>query len=483
MLKKLNFSILYRFLADTFILTFSYSFVYFLSEHALPNFLSLYFLIMIHLFIFSFLGFYTYGRTYRGRYKFLLIILGSLSSLLTFFSFTSYFPLFSFKIRPLLFGGLLSIFLLSFVRLFLLLSNYFVYLEKKRARIIKKPIERILVIGGAGYIGSVLIRKLLKLGYKVRILDNFLYGKESIKELYNNKSFEVYEGDFRHINVLTEALEDCDALIHLGAIVGDPACTVSDKLTIETNLLATKFIVQVAKSKNCQRLIFASTCSVYGVSDKEFLTEESATNPISLYAKTKLDSEKILLSEGKELVTTILRFATCYGPSFRERYDLVVNLLTLKAAKEKKIPIYGGEQWRPFIHIQDLCEGIIKVLFAKEELVRGQIFNLGDTNENYQLKEIGKIIKEVCPEAELIIYPDTSDKRNYCVSFEKIKNTLSFRCQKRVIDGVWELFERIKKNGTYYFDPKFFVYTSNYESVKNTKKESYWLSLIKGEVL
>ncbi|MEO0096939.1 MAG: SDR family oxidoreductase [candidate division WOR-3 bacterium] len=483
MLKKLNFSILYRFLADTFILAFSYSFVYLLSEHTFPNFLSLYFLILISLFIFSFLGFYTYGRTYRGRYKFLLIILGSLLSVLTFFSLTSYFSLFSFEIRPLFFGSLLSILLLSFVRLFLLLSNYFVYLEKKKARIIKKPIEKILVIGGAGYIGSVLVRKLLKLGYKVRILDNFLYGKESIKELYHNKSFEVYEGDFRHINVLTEALEDCDALIHLGAIVGDPACAVSDKLTIETNLLATKFIAQVAKSKNCQRLIFASTCSVYGASDKEFLTEENQTNPVSLYAKTKLDSEKILLSEGKELITTILRFATCYGPSFRERYDLVVNLLTLKAVKEQKIPIYGGEQWRPFIHVDDLCEGIIKILSAKEELVSGQIFNLGDTNENYQLKEIGKIVKELCPEAELILYPDSSDKRNYRVSFEKIKNTLSFRCQKRVSDGVWELLERIKKNGSYYLNSQFFVYTSNYERVKNTKKESYWLSLIKEEVL
>ncbi|MEO0088556.1 MAG: NAD-dependent epimerase/dehydratase family protein [candidate division WOR-3 bacterium] len=483
MLKKLNFSILYRFLADSLILLFSYTFVYFLSEHTFPNFLSLYFLILIHLSVFSFSGFYTYGRTYRGRYKFLLIIFGSLISLLIFFSLTFRYSLFSFKLRPLLFGCLLSILLLSFVRLFLLLSNYFVYLEKKRARIIKKPIERILVIGGAGYIGSVLIRKLLKLGYRVRILDNFLYGKESIKELYHNKSFEVYEGDFRHINVLTEALEDCDALIHLGAIVGDPACTVSDKLTIETNLLATKFIVQVAKSKNCQRLIFASTCSVYGASDNNLLTEESETNPISLYAKTKLDSERVLLSEGKDLITTVLRFATCYGPSYRERYDLVINLLTLKAIKERKIPIYGGEQWRPFIHIDDLCEGIIKTLFAKEELVSGEIFNLGDTNENYQLKEIGKIIKEVCPDAELIIYPEASDKRNYRVSFEKIKNTLSFRCQKRVIDGVWELAEKIQKNGNYYLNPQFFIYASNYERVKNTKKESYWLSLIKEEVL
>lgn len=480
MLKKLNFSISYRLLADTVILIFSYSFVYFLSERNFPNFLSLYFLITFHLFIFSLLGFYTYGRTYRGRYKFLLIIFGSLLSLLIFFSFGSFFSL---EIRPLIFGCLLSILLLSFVRLFLLLSNYFIYLEKKRARIIKKPIERILVIGGAGYIGSVLIRKLLKLGYKVRILDNFLYGKESIKDLYNNRSFEIYEGDFRYINVLTEALEDCDALIHLGAIVGDPACTVSDKLTIETNLLATKFIVQVAKSKNCQRLIFASTCSVYGASDKEFLTEESPTNPVSLYAKTKLDSEKILLSEGKELITTILRFATCYGPSFRERYDLVVNLLALKAVKEGKIPIYGGDQWRPFIHISDLCEGIIKVLFAKETLVANQIFNLGDTKENYQLKEIGRIVKEVYPEAELIIYSDSADKRNYRVSFEKIKNILSFRCQKKVIDGIFELIERIKKNGNCYFDPKFFICTSNYERIKNSNKESYWLSLIKEEVL
>uniref|UniRef100_A0A7V5XZJ5 NAD-dependent epimerase/dehydratase family protein n=1 Tax=candidate division WOR-3 bacterium TaxID=2052148 RepID=A0A7V5XZJ5_UNCW3 len=482
MLKKLNFSISYRLLADVLILTFSYSFVNFLTNHRLPNFLSLYFLITFCLFVFSLFGFYTYGRTYRGRYKFLLILF---ANSLAFFLFYYLSPLFLFppQFRTLFFTYLLTTFLLSFVRLFLLLSNYFTYLEKKRARVIKKPIERILVIGGAGYIGSVLVRKLLKLGYKVRILDNFIYGKESIKELMKNKSFEVIEGDFRHINILTEALEDCDALIHLGAIVGDSACALSQKLTIETNLLATKFIIQIAKSKNCQRFIFASTCSVYGASDNEFLTEESKTSPVSLYAKTKLDSEKILLKEGKDLVTTILRFATVYGPSYRERYDLVVNLLSLKAVKEKKITVYGGEQWRPFVHIDDLCEGIIKVLLAKEELVRDQIFNLGDTKENYQLKEIGKIVQNIVPDAELIILPETNDRRNYRVSFEKIKKVLSFSCQKRVSDGVREMVERIKQNGKGYFSPDFFQYVSNYERIKNCEKESYWLELVKEEVL
>lgn len=482
MLKKLNFSISYRLLTDVLILIFSYSFINFLLNHCLPNFLSLYFLITYALFIFSIFGFYTYGRTYRGRYKFLLIFFASSLSFFLFYKTSSLF-LSPPQIRPLFFTYLLSTFLLCFVRLFLLLANYFTYLEKKKARIIKKPIERILVIGGAGYIGSVLIRKLLKLGYRVRILDNFLYGKESIKELVNNKSFEVVEGDFRQINVLTEASEDCDALIHLGAIVGEQACSVSEKLTIETNLLATKFILQVAKYKNCQRLIFASTCSVYGESTSEFLTEESKTSPVSLYAKTKLDSEKILLKEGRELITTILRFATVYGSSYRERYDLVVNFLSLKAVKEKKITIYVPEQWRPFIHIDDLCEGVIKVLFAEENLVRAQIFNLGDTRENYQLKEIGKIIKDIVIDAELLIFPESSDRRNYRVSFKKISNLLSFSAKKRVVDGVIEMVERIKKNGQGYFSPQFFQYTSNYERIKNCKKESYWLELIKEEVL
>ena len=227
-----------------------------------------------------------------------------------------------------------------------------------------RKIESVLVIGGAGYIGSALLRRLLDRGYRVRLLDLFVYGEEPIQDLMEHPRLEVLHADFRHIDRVAEAMRDMDAVIHLGAIVGDPACALDEDLTIDVNLMATRMIAEIAKGYGVNRFIFASTCSVYGASD-ELLDEYSTLNPLSLYARSKIASERVLMGMADDRFNpVILRFGTIYGFSGRTRFDLVVNLLTAKAIVEGQITVMGGDQWRPFVHVEDAALAVFKVLEA-----------------------------------------------------------------------------------------------------------------------
>ena len=244
--------------------------------------------------------------------------------------------------------------------------------KKKKAY----DIKNVLVIGGAGYIGSVLVRKLLKLGYKVKVLDILLYGDESIRELYLDHNFQFIQGDCRNMQDVIQSLEGMDAVIHLGEIVGDPACSLNPDFTIEVNYMATKTLAEACSYCGIQSFIFSSSCSVYGVNDKE-VDESSGLNPVSLYARCKVESERAILSINDDYFNpVILRFATVYGFSYRPRFDLVINLLTAKAVKEGRIEIHGGEQWRPFVATNDVSDAIISVLKAEAGLVKKQIFNV-----------------------------------------------------------------------------------------------------------
>ena len=298
------------------------------------------------------------------------------------------------------------------------------------------PPRRVLVIGGAGYIGSVLVRKLLRLGYKVRVLDLLLYGKESVAHFNEEKTFEFIRGDCRDEGVVRQSLEGVEAVIQLGEIVGDPACRISEELTIETNYVATNMVVEQCIHFNIRRFIFTSSCSAYGTNDKE-VTEGSELNPVSLYARCKIESEKAILSHNYDhFCPTILRLATVHGISYRQRFDLVVNLLTIQALVEGRIRIFGGEQWRPFVSVKDICEAIVTVLHSPRSVVKGQIFNLGDSRENYQLFQIGNIVKEVVGDVHVEIIDDNTDKRNYRVNFDKIKKRLGFSSEYKINDSV-----------------------------------------------
>jgi len=323
-----------------------------------------------------------------------------------------------------------------------------------------KNSNKVLVIGGAGYIGSVLVNKLLKKGYKVTVFDNLLY---NINPLQKFKNIKFIKGDIRNTDSLLRAMRGVDSVIHLAAVVGDDVCRISSDFTIEINYVATKRIAQLAKFLNIKKFIFASTCSIYGKGEGEFY-ETSPVYPLSLYAKTKLFAEEAILSlADNSFFPIILRLSTVYGSSLRPRFDLVINLLTAKALTENKITIHGGQQWRPFIHIADVADAMIAFL---KKNIPSYILNVGEGN--YQLYEIGMLIKEVVKEeTNLKISVDIDDKsydqRDYMVNFNRLKST-NFSCKKNIRYGIIELINELKKT-PYWSDKRY----NNYKELSNIK--------------
>lgn len=300
---------------------------------------------------------------------------------------------------------------------------------------LEKPV---LVVGGAGYIGSILCRKLLAQGRRVRLLDNFVYGNSAVREIFGNERCELIIGDCRNIQSVVSAMNGVDSVIHLAAIVGDPACEQDKRAALEINYAATRMLTEIAKGYGVKRFVFASSCSVYGETD-EIVDEQSAVKPISLYAQTKVDSEQALLKARTDhFHPTILRLATVFGNSYRPRFDLVVNLLTAKALRDGVITIYNGEQWRPFIHVSDVAEGMICALDSPTALVSGEIYNLGDSKLNYTLLQVAETIQRLVPGTK-VEHVENPDRRNYRVCFDKIRNELGFECQVNLEEGIRDL--------------------------------------------
>jgi nucleoside-diphosphate-sugar epimerase len=300
--------------------------------------------------------------------------------------------------------------------------------------------QNVLVIGGAGYIGSALVEQLLERGFHVRVLDKLVYGVEPIEELLDHPSFELVEGDFRQVDNVVDAVQGMDAVVHLGAIVGDPSCALNEDITTEVNLMATKMIAQVAKGYGIRRFLFASTCSVYGAQNDEMIDETADLVPVSLYAETKLASENLLQEMADErFQPTVLRFGTVYGFSRRTRFDLVINLLTAKAVMDDEITLYGGDQWRPFVHVWDVARSIRHALTSPIQDAGNEVFNVGSDEQNYQLWDIADIIQSQIPSAEIKQVKQEHDGRNYRVSFAKIREALGFTPGKTVVDGIQQV--------------------------------------------
>ncbi len=404
-------------------------------------------LTVLSLGVFYLSGFYTFGRAYRGRYKALIIFQAVTVSYLIFgvLVYLLFHPDSWFPRTVWLMGWLLTLLLVGGLRLWAFLWRRATWTEAWIwGRPGKASVHNVTVIGGAGYVGSVLVRKLLARGYHVTVLDALLYGDEGIRDLCGRPDFRFIHGDFRNIEAVVDALQFADAVVHLGALVGDPACALDERLTLEINLAATRMIAEAARGFGVQRFVFASTCSVYGASD-QVLDERSALKPVSLYARSKIGSERILLGlNDARFAPIILRFATIYGLSPRPRFDLVVNLLAAKATCEKCIAIFGGDQWRPFVHVDDAAEAIVKCLEAPLFTVKGEIFNVGSDEQNYQIKQLGTLIKEVIPDVEIVHQGEDTDRRNYRVSFAKIRRRLGFVPQHTVREGILEIKEAIE---------------------------------------
>ncbi|MGQ9488813.1 MAG: NAD-dependent epimerase/dehydratase family protein [Armatimonadota bacterium] len=403
----------------------------------------------ITLAVFWWSGFYTRSRLYRGRYK-AIIITQAVTLVYVLAGFFAYLvpAIFAFQRTTLILGWLVTLVVCLAVRLGHRAWKTFSSAERRylSAPLADRPPRNVLVIGGAGYIGSALIPKLLEKGYYVRLLDLFLYGIEPIAPYINHPRLDIVRADFRQVDKVVQCMQGMDAVIHLGGIVGDPACAIDEELTIEVNLVATRTIAEIAKGFGISRFIFASTCSVYGSSD-ELLDERSALNPVSLYARSKIASERVLLSLASPTFSpTILRFGTIYGLSGRIRFDLVVNLLTAKAVVDGKITIFGSDQWRPFVHVDDAATAVLKVLEAPLPLVRNQILNVGSDSQNYTLRQVGEIIHRLVPTAELIVMGSDGDKRNYRVNFSKIRRLLDFTPRWTLEQGIQQVIDALNSS-------------------------------------
>jgi nucleoside-diphosphate-sugar epimerase len=309
---------------------------------------------------------------------------------------------------------------------------------------------KVLVTGGAGYIGSVLVRRLLDKGYSVRAFDNLTFGGESLIGVYGHPNFEFRKGDVRNAADVAAVIEGVEAVVHLAAIVGDPACSKQTELAKEINWQASVNLFDLCNSaSSVKRFVFASTCSNYGKMPGDgFLNEESPLRPVSLYAELKVKFEQYLLSSQtrKDLFPTALRFATVYGLSPRVRFDLTVNEFTREVALGKELKIFGERFWRPYCHVEDLAQSCVLTLESSPERVGRQVFGVGDTTENYQKAMLADELLKVVPNAKISYVSKTEDPRDYRVDFSKIQNELGFKVSKRVPDGIREIY-RILKDG------------------------------------
>lgn len=312
--------------------------------------------------------------------------------------------------------------------------------------------KKILVTGGAGYIGSVLVRQLLKEGYFVKAIDKLLFGDSSIKELKSSPSFQFIQGDILNSQLLNQALINVDAVVHLAAIVGEPACLVKKDEALKLNYLGTIYLARLCKTLGIKRFIYASTCSSYGKQKNNLVVkEEDSLFPVDFYGETKIYAERELMKlMDANFSPTILRFSTVYGFSPRMRFDLVVNTFTKKAIKEKEILIFGGDQWRPLVHVNDVARAICLALEAPLAKTGNQVFNLGGNSENYLISQVGKLVKECIPQVNLKTVKNINDQRSYRVDFTKIQKILNFNTEKTVRDGIIEIREKI--NNGYFGD-------------------------------
>jgi nucleoside-diphosphate-sugar epimerase len=300
--------------------------------------------------------------------------------------------------------------------------------------------ERVLVTGGAGYVGSIVVAELLR-GYRVRVLDALLHGSvPSLLQVWGNPRFEFLRGDVRDREARAHAVEDIDAVVHLAAIVGDPACARGPELTREVNVAGTRALLDDSERAGAKRFVFASTCSNYGrIAGNGFADEGFELAPISLYAETKVASEQDVLSRSDGMATTCLRFATVHGTSPRMRFDLTVNEFTRDLAVGGELVVFGEQFWRPYVHVRDAARAIAHVLEAPSGDVAGEVFNVGDTRENYRKLDIVSLLRERFPNGNVRFVHRDEDPRDYRVSFEKFVQRFGFVAERSVADGIDEV--------------------------------------------
>lgn len=324
--------------------------------------------------------------------------------------------------------------------------------------------KRVLVTGGAGYIGTCVVELLLQKGYHPVVFDTFYWGKKYIEGLKGKVT--IIDGDIRNSRDVVYALENINVgVIHLAGIVGQPACSYNIKAHFTANVESTNTLVNCMTDPELglvKDLVYCSSCSVYGNVNGMYdeVTELTPTMPLSLYADAKLKSEKIILRKSDEephFSPTILRLTTLFGWSPRPRLDLVANLFAYKAANGEEITIFGnGEQYRSLIHVRDVASGLVEALEAPTYLRHRKIFHLGEENNNITLRTLGEKLKKIEPKAKIEYRSDAdTDRRDYKINCQKIKNTLNWSAKYTVDQGLEEMVKNIRNNDWDFTDMRF----------------------------
>ena len=301
-----------------------------------------------------------------------------------------------------------------------------------------KPMSNVLVTGGAGYVGSVLVPKLLAQGHQVKVLDLFMYGENTLDEVKGNSNLQLIKGDIRDRALLDKAIPGSDAVIHLACISNDPSFELNPALGKSINYDAFPDLVDVSKDSGVRRFIYASSSSVYGIKDDDEVTEDLALLPLTDYSKYKALCEEVLLKKREPgFVPMIFRPATVCGYSPRLRLDLIVNILTNHAVNNREIKVFGADQMRPNIHIDDVTDLYVKSLEWPEEAIDGKVFNAGYDNQT--VSEIAESVRQQVGEDVGITTTPTDDRRSYHISSEKIKRELGFVPRLSIKDAVADL--------------------------------------------
>jgi nucleoside-diphosphate-sugar epimerase len=308
-----------------------------------------------------------------------------------------------------------------------------------------------VVTGGSGYIGALLVEELSEAGREVRVLDSLLHGQEDIAAEQERAGVQVIRGDVRDADARGRALEGAEAVVHLAAIVGDPACARDPAVSEEVNVQATRALVADAQAAGVQRLVFASTCSNYGrMADPAVpITEEGELRPVSLYAEQKVGMEQLILASASDgsngTQPTCLRFATVYGVGRRMRFDLTVNEFTRELWADRDLEVFGEQFWRPYIHVRDAARAVRTVLEAPTEKVASRVFNAGRPGENYRKLDLVEEIGKQIPTGRVSYVRRDEDPRDYKVSFDRIRAELGFETLMTVPDGITEIIAALEE--------------------------------------
>jgi nucleoside-diphosphate-sugar epimerase len=324
---------------------------------------------------------------------------------------------------------------------------------------------KVTVLGGLGYIGSHLIDQLTSQKYDVTILDINYFGDDHIKNVLDRPNCSLIEGDIRHAEDLSKSISGSDTVIHLAGLVGDPACSLDEEETWLHNIESSRLIADICNHYGVNKFFFASSCSVYGAAPSDILLNEgSYLNPVSLYAQSKIESENIF-KEKLNCCYSALRLSTVFGYSPRMRFDLVINLFVMNAVRNKKLEVFGGKQFRPFIHCADVARAFIHLMNAEENKINGEAFNV--CSENISIRDLGILVSKLVNGVEINFVDQKEDNRNYKVSADKAKWLLNYEPELDLKSGIIHMISKVN-------DSKFDDWKENtwkYVNIDNLKMD------------